>query len=318
MSFDSSDQNSEIHQLIGTPSFYPMDDDGFAISFDPFAESDMIKDSFNSYGFAVISAVISPSLIEYALERIYFWREKLSFKSSLFENELIELYHDKFLSDIRLSYRFYTAHSHIWKTSRLWSTFDRIQFQQSLNNNLNETDIRFKLSQNPHKHPKFSFTNGFISLYEKPNNNGNLMVLPNSNNYFQLWKSFLSPDQTNSNLQIEDCALKQIMISNSLVLPIKPGDGIIWDSRLIYGYSVNIESKPRISLQVSHLPAIMQDNIRQKRVESFVRGNHEANRSARLIGSENSENFNFKVFQKYRESENLDRFGRLIYGLEPY
>ncbi|MGL4757750.1 MAG: phytanoyl-CoA dioxygenase family protein [Patescibacteria group bacterium] len=309
-----------IQQMIEEPSFYPTDNEGYAISFDPFSESDMVVDSFNSFGFAVISQVISPSVVHYSLDRIHQWKTQFSDpdpNGNLFvSNGFMELYHDRFISEIRSSYRYYSAHTLIWKTSRLWVTFDRISIKQ-LDDPASYSHF-LHTNQNPFKHQKLSYSQGFISLQEEPEINGNIRIVPNSHRYFNLWKSFTNSDSLLINLELDQNPYLELLKNNSLTLSIKPGDGLIWDARLVHSSTPNQSKNPRISVLSSFMPAIMQDSIREKRLNSYEQGFHLPNRSARLNSSTIPRYLNLVKMNDFRETELLDRFGRLLYGLESY
>jgi ectoine hydroxylase-related dioxygenase (phytanoyl-CoA dioxygenase family) len=311
----------EVVSWIEESSLYPTDDKGYLIGFDPFLESDFILDAFNSYGFVAISNVISNNAIKDFSTRIELWNKYLANKKdknniSPIQNGFIEVYHDDFLAKARASYRFYTAHSLIWKTSRLWCTFDRVSYKTY--QDVDNYSTRLHTNQNPLKHPKVSYTQGYISICEKPYNNGNMRFVFNSQRYFDTWRFLSKNDAQFVNLEQDNNQYLPLLTQNSQTVAIRPGDALIWDARLVHSSTINQLPEPRISILLSYMPAILQDNIRQKRIDSYVSGLPEINRSARMNASQEPRFDDSNIIKKHRITEDLDRFGRLVYGLEAY
>jgi ectoine hydroxylase-related dioxygenase (phytanoyl-CoA dioxygenase family) len=311
----------EVLSWIEESSHYPTDENGYLIGFDPFLESDLVVDAFNSFGFVVISNVISSNAIKDYTTRINILHKSLANKKDksgikAIDNGFIEIYHDDFLAKARASYRFYTGHSLIWKTSRLWCTYDRISYKS--NTDLPNYSTSLHVNQNPLKHPKVSYTQGYISLVEEPKDNGNMRFVVNSQRYFDAWRPFAKSDTQFLNLNVEHNPYLSHLELNAVPIAVRPGDGIIWDARLVHSSTINKHTTPRISILMSYMPAILQDNIRQKRIDCYVSGSPEINRSARLNASQEPRFDEPKVIKKLRITEELDRFGRLLYGLEGY
>ena len=318
---DKNELKPEVLSWIEEHCLYPTDSEGYCIGFDPFVENEFIVDAFNVFGFVVISNVISNSTIEDCKLRVQSWYNFLSDRVDkdgikAVQNGFIECYHDNFLAQARTSYRFYTAHSLLWKTSRLWCTFDRISYKQKTDEPNYSTSLH--VNQNPLKHPKLSYTHGYISIAEEPFDNGNLRVVTGSQKYFDTWRRFSTNDIQFLNLNMDENPYLPSLEKHSQLISVKPGDGIIWDSRLVHSSTINKLQTPRISILVSYMPAILQENIRQNRVDAYVNGIPQINRSARLNASQLPRFNNNDLTQNFRIIEDLDRFGRLLYGLEAY
>ncbi|MGL4757809.1 MAG: phytanoyl-CoA dioxygenase family protein [Patescibacteria group bacterium] len=318
---DKKDLQPDIINWIEESCPYPTDDAGYCIGFDPFTEPEMIVDAFTTFGFVIISNVINEQTIYSTKSRIQDWHKYLSSKkdnNGVFgvKDGFIECYHDNILAKARTSYRLYTGHSLIWKTSRLWCTFDRVSYKTAFDFPNYSTSLH--VNQNPLKHPKFSYTHGYISISESIECNGNLRLVSGSHRYFDLWKHLAKNSSLYVNLETSENPYSDLLVKNAKEIAVKPGDAIIWDSRLIHSSTINKLKNPRISILVSILPAILQENIRQKRIDSYVTGSSDINRSARLNASQSPRYSDINSLQEFRITEDLDRFGRLLYGLEPY
>lgn len=317
-------------------SEYPLDEEGFAVSFDPVEDEIGFRECWEKYGLVVGRGVVSKEMCRQTTERMKQLLQKLSNNRfdlddpstydsiPLDDNNVpcisrgfFEVYHDNSLAKLRQSIRIYLHHVLIWGRTDLWTSFDR--FGIKLPQNEDSKGLPLHVDQNPLVHAKFKTTQGVLALVDCPVPQGTFVSVPCSRNLFSKYEKSIKkhdPDYRGEYVEAGwDPSLDQELTSHAQPIPIRAGDLVSWDSRTTHANSPNLAATPRMVAYISAGPAT---NLRENRQEGFRTGIGQNVREALMHASKPPRYTKPETLAALREPEELTYLGKLLYGEERY
>ncbi|MCB1136930.1 MAG: phytanoyl-CoA dioxygenase family protein, partial [Chlamydiia bacterium] len=335
-------QNAAWQSQGSFPSFptYPLDEDGFAISFDPVADEEGFWDCWQRFGFVVGKQVVSAELCRQTTDRVRSLLAQLSDGAYLLDNPatypslpkdpegqesisrgFFELYHDNCLAQLRQSLRLYLHHVLIWGRADLWTSFDRLGAKTRDPENARGLPIH--VDQNPYVHPGFQTTQGVLALVDCPIERGTYVAVPNSRSEFGRY--CMAVDRHDPQYRGEyveagwDGGLMDSLAPHAQAIPLRAGDIVTWDSRTTHGNSPNRSDQVRMVAYISAGPARMErlDAV-EARLDAFKTGMGSNVREALMHASKPPRCRLATTLAPLREPEALSLLGKRLYGLEGY
>ncbi len=314
---------------------YPLDKDGYAMSFDPLVDEAGFWDCWVRYGLVVGKSVVSSSLCDEAIFRIHSLMSVLSNKRCDLNNSetwdripvdssgvailsrgFFEIYHDAILAELRQAIRVYIHHVIIWGRAELWTSFDR--FGIKLPGHHESEALPLHVDQNPRVHPHFRTTQGVLALSDCPVERGTFIGVPGSKKYFMEYGTMARDDGEYVELDTT-VPVADMLEKNMQPIPLRAGDLISWDSRTTHANSRNNSKDTRFVAYISAGVAKEDDldsiNARQKGFGAGVGSNV---RDAFMHASKPPRYNNPKAVACLRKSERLTLLGKLLYGQEKY
>jgi len=314
------------------PSTYPLDGDGFALSFDPLEEEEAFRECWTRHGVVVGRGVASAGARRAAVGRM---REVALAASGgaadlldpatygsipadaagipLVSRGFFELYHDRVLADLRQEVRLYLHHVLIWGRADLWTTFDRLGAK--LPGHGEGGALPLHVDQNPLVHPGFRTVQGVLALDDCPAERGTFAVVPGSRCRFH---GYLRMAGRGEHVELRrDDPLHAEMEARVQTLPLRGGDVVSWDARTTHANTANLSGEARWVAYVAAGPAREDDpEAVAARAEAFRTGLGSNVRDALMHASKKPRHTAPEAMAAVRAPERLTALGRLLYGLD--
>ena len=326
---------SSYSSTEGVLEKYPIDKNGYAISFDPILEEENFYKCWKHFGIVVGKSVISPKLKDVAIKRIYDLMLSLSgglcdltkpetWKSIptddngtlLLSRGFFEIYHDKSLAELRQAVHLYIHHVVIWGRVDLWTSFDR--FGIKLPEHKESGGLPLHVDQNPNVHPNFKTLQGVLALSDCPIERGTYIGVPGSKKYFPEYARMTEDRGEYVELDMPD-KIAAILEKNAQPMPLRAGDIVSWDSRTTHANSENISNQTRAVAYIAAGPAREENpELIKERAVAFQNGSGKNVREALMHASKPPRYTNPENLQRSRQPEELTLLGRLLYGKESY
>jgi len=159
---------------------------------------------------------------------------------------MVEIYQHQALWNNRQAPRVHQAFSQIWKTEKLWVSFDR----GSMNPPTHDPEAKqFGLhwDTNVDNRPIGFGVQGVLYLTDTAENQGAFQCVPGFHNIIEGWLDSL-PEGENPRHQ-------NLHAMGSQCVPAETGDLIIWRTALPHGASLNTSAEPRVVQYITMNPA---------------------------------------------------------------
>lgn len=314
---------------------YPLDDEGYASSFDPLADEEGFFDCWSRYGIVVGRSMVSASVCERSIIRICELvnvlsggKCNLSRPSSwnfiptdnagmpVISRGFFEVYHDEMLAELRQAVRIYIHHVILRGRADLWTSFDRLGVK--LPEHKESGALPLHVDQNPLVHPDFRTTQGVLALTDCPVERGTFVGVPGSKKYFSDYRSMVQNEGEYVELDPSD-PIAKVLQENMEPLPLRAGDLISWDSRTTHANSGNFSKKIRFVAYISAGPS-KEDEPRlvNARKEAYRTGMGSNIRDALIHASKPPRYSDPEALARVRKPEKLNLLGKLLYGQERY
>jgi hypothetical protein len=313
-----------------TAGRYPLDADGYAVSFDPLEDERGFAECWRRCGFVVGRSVAPPALLAAAVRAA---RDALAALAPGFDpadpatlpaapadasgvplvsRGFLEIHHDAALADLRQSLRVWLHHVLVWGRADLWTSFDRMGLK--LPGGEGSGALPLHVDQNPRVHPGFRTVQGVLALEECPEERGTFVGAPGSRAHFEAYAAFAPPRGDYVELPaghpIRDAVEPQ-------PVPLRAGDLVTWDSRTTHANSPNLSAAPRWVAYVAAGPAREHDpDAVAARLDSFRTGVGANVRDALMHASKKPRYEAPAVLAGLRAPERLTALGRLLYGID--
>jgi hypothetical protein len=314
---------------------YPVDDEGFAISFDPITQEKEFFECWLKYGIVVGKKIIPKILCESSIQQVNDivlrisdgkcdFRKPETYNNIPKDSGLIpmvsrgffEVYHDDVLAQLRQHLRLYLHYVLIWGRADLWTSFDRLGVK--LPHHAESHSLPLHVDQNPLIHPGFKTVQGVLALSDCPIEKGTYVGVPGSRKYFHKYYSMAGPRGEYVELNVNDPIAKELE-RYSQPFPLRAGDIVSWDSRTSHSNTENISEETRYVAYISMGLAREDDsNIIKARKEAFESGIGSNVREALMHASKKMRYTDYEKLSKVRNVERLTMLGRLVYGQEKY
>lgn len=319
---------------------YPLDEEGFAISFDPLEEEQEFWHCWYKHGFVISKSAISKDTCLTTIKRI---QEILSHLSNqrfdlnrpdTFDNAPVdeqnvsclsrgffEVYHDDSLAQLRQAIRVYLHHVLIWGRVDLWTSFDR--FGLKLAGHEESKGLPLHVDQNPMVQPHFETIQGVLALTDCPIDRGTFRVVPQSRWIFPEYRHLVNArddDYRGEYVEaIVETPLAQILYRYAQAIPLRAGDFISWDSRTTHANTPNLSQHNRIVAYIAAGPAV-EDNEQAlaSRRQGLQDGLGRNVRGALMHASMPPRYAHPSLIQEIRRPESLTYLGKRLYGVERY
>lgn len=319
---------------------YPIDPDGYAISFDPITQELDFWNTWLTYGFVVGKAVVPHGICQKTVARISTLISDLSdglvdinkpetFDHLPFDNSgtsclnrgFFEIYHDNSLAEIRQALGVYLHHVLIWGRVDLWTTFDR--FGLKLPDHPGAQGLPLHVDQNPKIHPHFRTIQGVLALDDCPIERGTFVAIPGSKNAFLNYADVV--DHKNPSYQGEyiealtSTSFGQSLQGHGQAIPLRAGNMVSWDSRTTHANSTNQSDKIRyVAYICAGIAHPIGSPAHQHREQAFISGLGSNVRDALMHASMPPRYTDPEKINTVREPEKLTYLGELLYGKKDY
>lgn len=265
-----------------------------------FSPEDDFLDFFQKEGYVVLKNVSTKENLDKLLDLISNTMHKdIKNKRRL---GFLDIYHDNILAKIRQCKKMTLAFEKIFG-KKLWVVFDRIIFIKA-GEKLEELPAH--IDQNMIKNKNFFNVQGLLALKDMNMKTGTIALVPKSHLWASNYKEWTKEKDGFIDYKgNESLAFKAI--------ELKEGEIVIWDSRTTHSrYLGSLED--RYSMMISYVPAVDNEELRKLRIEQLKKGTGLNNHEAGLRATANPR---CEVSLR-NEEENLDSYGRLIYGLDSW
>ncbi|MBM3213975.1 hypothetical protein FJZ36_03555 [Candidatus Poribacteria bacterium] len=179
---------------------------------------------------------------------------------------MVEFYQHQALWDNRQSPRVHGAFADIWRTDKLWVSFDRVNMKPPRRPDKPEWDNKgfVHWDADTSQLPLRFGVQGVLCLTDTAANQGGFQCVPGMHNRLEEWVKTQPADR---NPRVPDLAGLEVVN-----VPGKAGDLIIWHRGLPHGNSHNTSDKPRLAQYISMSPASeSNDEARARRIELWHR-----------------------------------------------
>lgn len=329
-----------LEQPAGFYGKYPIDNEGFAVAFDPIEQEEEFWNAWSTYGYIVGKQVISRQQCTQTIARMKELLKQISAgsfdldapetykKIPVDENGIpaisrgfFEVYHDDSLAQIRQAIKVYIHHVLLWGKAELWTTFDR--FGVKMADEQEAKGLPLHVDQNPLVHPGFKTTQGVLALVDCPLKQGTFVAVPGSRGSFANYASAIEKfDPKYRGEYVEagwDPELNKLLALDAQPIPIRAGDLVSWDSRTTHANSTNLLSTPRLVVYISAGPIPKDfDTLKSERIAVFKSGEGKNVREAMIHASKPPRCALYKLMGTLRQPEKLNLLGKLLYGQESY
>lgn len=314
---------------------YPIDDEGYAIAYNPLEDEEGFWNAWYKYGMVVGKNVVSEEVCNRAIQRMHEVTRKISDDKCELDNPetwgntpvdsngisfisrgFFEIYHDKALSDIRQAIRLYIHHVMIWGKVELWTSFDRLGVK--LPEHEESYALPLHVDQNPLIHPDFKTVQGVLALIDCPVERGTFVGVPGSRAVFNEYKRF-APERGEFVELLSSDSLAETLNLNAEPIPLRAGHIVSWDSRTTHSNTENKSKKTRYVAYIAAGPAREESQeLINARMEAFRTGIGSNVREALMHASKKARYSDYEKLEKVREPEQLTLLGKLLYGQESY
>ncbi len=316
---------------------YPIDTEGYAISFDPLTQEKEIWDCWNKFGVVVSKQVISPELAQTAIARMgeivkqvsngtFDIEDPTTYSSMPIDKDnvpfmsrgFVEIYHDDILAQLRQSLLVYLHYVIIWGRVDLWTTFDRMGIK--LPGHDESAALPLHVDQNPlvdqHHHTRVQ---GVLALVDCKKR-GTLVVVPGSQILFPEYGQQVVKNNSNYRGAYVELDLTQTFASTlakgKQVIPIRAGCLVSWSSGVTHANTKNIASDARKVAYIAMCPANEFDQQSlEARDSAFTFG---VSRYDHKAGLHVTKKPRYTASNTFRRPERLTFLGDLLYSRRPY
>ena len=319
----------------GVLEAYPVDEDGYARSFDPLADEEGFYKAWRRYGLVVGKSILSPAQCADAVAAIKSRFNALSRgacdldKPASWQNMprdangtpvltrgFFELYHDDAIARIRQNVRAYIHHVLIWGRTDLWTSFDRVGIK--LPQHEESKALPLHVDQNPNIHPGFKTVQGVLALRDCPTERGTFFGVPGSRRYFSHYADMAKNKGEHVELD-NSTAIAKAFNAKAQPIPLRAGDFVSWDSRTTHANTENVSNDTRFVLYLAAGPA--REDLPEAiaaRTDALASGIGSNVREALMHASKKPRYTNPDALTRVREPEQLNLLGKLLYGTESY
>jgi hypothetical protein len=317
---------------------YPVDDEGYAIAFDPLEDEEAFVDAWQRYGIVVGKSILTQDECRQTIESIktkfntlsggrcdldnpHTWATmpKDNNGTPLLSRGFLEIYHDDALAQIRQNVRAYMHHVLIWGRADLWTSFDRVGVK--LPHHEESKALPLHVDQNPTVHPGFKTVQGVLALTDCPAERGTFMGVPGSRTIFPQYAAMAKNkgEYVEFDATALDPALARDLQSRAQPIPLRAGDFVSWDSRTTHANTENISDDMRMVLYMAAGPAREDhaDAVSARR-DALRTGIGSNVREALMHASKKPRYTNPDALSAIRRPERLNLLGKLLYGTENY
>jgi hypothetical protein len=314
---------------------YPVDRDGYAVSFDPLEDEEGFFRAWQRYGIVVGKGIASRHACEDTIGAISDAFNAIS-KGSCFlgrpatwgnmprdakgapllSRGFLEIYHDDALAQLRQNVRAYLHHALIWGRADLWTSFDRVGVK--LPHHEESKALPLHVDQNPNVHFGFHTVQGVLALTDCPAERGTFFGAPGSRNYFWMYANMARNKGEYVELDMADPVAQKVA---ALAQPfaLRQGDLISWDSRTTHANTENISDDIRMVFYMAAGPARENNGFAQMaRAEALRTGIGSNVREALMHASRKPRFDDPAALAAVRTPERLNLLGKLLYGSESY
>ncbi len=319
-------------------SRYPINQDGFAQSFDPLTQEEAFTNAWQQYGVVVGKQIASPKQCRQTIDRIadlfnhfglhmsdlktgdnHFKIPKDPDGTSIVSRGFFEIYHDHALSQLRQNIRAYIHHVLIWRTPRIWTSFDRLGIK--LPRHDSAASLPLHVDQNPMMNPDFKTLQGVLALVDCPEERGTFRGIAGSNHFFHHYTEMQKQGREYTELDITT-DIGKMLEKNAQSFPLRAGDLISWDSRTTHANTANISDDIRFVFYMASGLA-REDNMRAIGARQDVIKNGTATSTTKdpeaLIRASLKPRYtNLPLLQELRQADDLSLLGELLYGSKRY
>ena len=314
---------------------YPIDKNGYAVSFDPLEDEEAFYKTWSQYGFVIGKQIVPQAECTHAINRTNEVFNKLSGgKDSVSNNKIdrimpkddngtplisrgfFELYHDDVLAQLRQNIRAYIHHVLIWGRVDLWTSFDRMGVK--LPSHEDGKALPLHVDQNPNVHADFKTVQGVLALTDCPLARGTYKAVPGSRSRFPAYADMAKNNGEYVELD-QSQPIAQTLEKHAQALPLRAGDMVTWDSRTTHANTSNLSNDVRMVFYMAAGPAREdKPELVEARKESLKTGLGSNVREALMHASMKPRYTNQLAIQSVRKKENLNLLGQLLYGTKKY
>lgn len=319
---------------------YPLDEEGYAVSFDPLKDEQGFWECWYKYGFVISKSAISEMQCTSTIDRIQEILSQLSSQkfdldrpetfASIPTDEhnvpclsrgFFEVYHDDCLAQIRQAIRVYLHHVLIWGRPDLWTSFDRLGIK--LEGHEESKGLPLHVDQNPLVQPHFETIQGVLALTDCPIERGTFRVVPQSRWIFPEYSHLVEAMGNEYRGEYVEATvttpLAHFLYQHAQAIPIRGGDLISWDSRTTHANTPNYSNKNRIVAYIAAGPACDHNKeAHLARLQGFKDGKGSNVRGALMHASMPPRYVHPALLQDIRRPESLSYLGKRLYGVERY
>lgn len=314
---------------------YPVDEEGYAVAFDPLEDEQGFVDAWQRYGIVVGKAVLPPDQCRRTVDSIKAQFNAISAGqcdldkpgtwsampkdgngTSLLSRGFLEIYHDDALAQIRQNVRAYLHHVLIWGRTDLWTSFDRVGVK--LPRHEESKALPLHVDQNPNVHPGFKTVQGVLALTDCPAERGTFLGVPGSRNLFAYYAGMAKNKGEYVELDTGTDVAATLQV-HAQPIPLRAGDFVSWDSRTTHANTENVSDDMRMVLYMAAGPA-REDSpgAITARMEALETGIGSNVREALMHASRKPRYTNPEALAAARRPEQLTLLGKLLYGTESY
>ena len=314
---------------------YPIDHDGYAVSFDPLTDEAGFTDAWRRYGFVVGKAILSQDQCKQARDEIKARFRALSHETCdmdrpdtwhnmprdangtpVLSRGFLEIYHDDVLAQLRQNVRAYIHHVLIWGRPDLWTTFDRIGVK--LPHHEESVALPLHVDQNPNIHPGFKTVQGVMALTDCPARRGTFMGVPGSRAFFHHYGAMAKNAGEYVELD-QSTPIAATFRRHAQAIPLRAGDFVSWHSGTTHANTENMSDETRMVAYISAGPAQRYSvNAHIARANAFVDGTGSNVRDAMMHASKKPRFTDPAAIARIRKPERLTPLGKLLYGMNAY
>ncbi len=320
-----------------TPGFqpYPVDTQGYAVSFDPLTQEAEFMEAWQRHGMVVGKGIVSAEKCERTIADIKARFNAISRGTCDLDNPaswnampvdnngtpllsrgFLEIYHDNALAKLRQNIRAYLQHVLIWRRADLWVSFDRVGVK--LPHHEESKALPLHVDQNPNVHPDFKTIQGVLALTDCPAERGTFMGVPGSRDYFPQYAGMAKNMGEYVELDIATPVGRELQ-SHAQVIPLRQGDMLSWDSRTTHANTENTSDKMRMVFYMSAGPAkAMTGEEAAARREALKTGLGSNVREAIMHASKKPRFTDEARVAQTRQAEKLNLLGKVLYGAVSY
>ncbi len=314
---------------------YPMDKDGYAVSFDPLQDEAGFVAAWQRYGIVVGKAILSPEQCRETATAIKGRFNALSHGQCDFDTPatwpnmpkdangtpvlsrgFLDIYHDDVLAQIRQNIRAYIHHVLIWRRPDLWTSFDRIGVK--LPQHAESKALPLHVDQNPNIHPDFKTVQGVLAISDCPVERGTFFGVAGSRQYFSHYAGMAK--NNGEYVELDTAApIAKVFEANARPIPLRAGDYVSWDSRTTHANTENISNDPRMVVYLAAGPAQEHNQAAlAARLDAVQSGEGSNVREALMHASKKPRYNDLAALASVRQPEQLTLLGELLYGKQSY